>query len=55
MKYKLYRKDFQIWKDNIYLLPTFRLVINDAVYMRRNFSISFHWLVFNGRLLFMTE
>ena len=55
MKYKLYKKDFQIWKNDIHLLPTIRLIINDIAYMRRNFSISFHWLVFNGRLLFMTD
>lgn len=55
MKYKLYKKNFEIWKNDIHILPTIRLVINDRVYMRRNFSISFHWLVFNGRLLFMTE
>ena len=55
MKYKLERKDFQIWGDDIFLLPTFRVVVNDMAYIRDNFSISFHWFVFHGRLLFMRE
>lgn len=55
MRYRLYRKDFQIWKNDIFLLPTFRLIVNDMGYVRENLSISFHWLIFHGRLLFMTD
>lgn len=55
MKYKLYKKNFEAYGNDIYLLPTFRLVINDMGYIRRNISISFHWLVFHGRLLFMMD
>lgn len=55
MKYKLNRKNFEIRENDIYLLPTFRLIVNDMGYVRRNFSISFHWLVFHGRLLFMMD
>lgn len=55
MKYKLYRKNFEIYKDNIYLLPTIRLYLNDMFYMNENFSVEFHFLVFHGRLLFIKE
>lgn len=55
MKYKLERKDFQIWKDNIYLLPTINISIDDVMYINKNFSIEFHWLAFHGRLLFMKQ
>lgn len=55
MKYRLERKDFQIWKSNIYLLPTINISIDDMMYINRNFSIEFHWLVFHGRLLFMKQ
>lgn len=55
MKYRLERKDFQIWKDNIYLLPTININIDDMMYINRNFSIEFHFLMFHGRLLFMKQ
>lgn len=55
MKYRLERKDFQIWKDNIYLLPTINISIDDMMYINRNFSIEFHFLMFHGRLLFMKQ
>lgn len=55
MKYRLERKDFQTWKSNIYLLPTINISIDDMMYINRNFSIEFHWLVFHGRLLFMKQ
>lgn len=49
---KLTRKDFCIYKNDIYIIPTFRLFINNQIYISRNFSIEFHWLVFHARLLF---
>lgn len=52
---KLNRKDFQMWKDHIYILPSIEVVINDMIYTQKNVSIAFHWLVFHGRLLFMNE
>jgi hypothetical protein len=55
MKYKLERKDFEIWKQDIFLLPTFRIAINDVVYIQENFSIEFHFLVWHGRLLFIKD
>ena len=53
MKYKLKRKNFEIWKHDIYLIPTFRIMIDNMVYTEKNFSIEFHFLIFHGRLLFM--
>ena len=55
MKYKLKNKQFEIYKKDIYLLPTIRFYIDNALYIHKNFSISFHWLVFHGRLVFMKE
>lgn len=54
-RYKLYRKDFEIYKNDIHLLPTIRMVINDRMYTEKNFSIEFHFLVFHARLLFVKE
>ena len=53
MKYKLKRKNFEIWKHDIYLIPTFRIMIDNMVYTEKNFSIEFHFLIFHSRLLFM--
>jgi len=52
---KVTRKDFVIWKNDIYIIPTFRMVINDHIYTNRNFSIEFHWIVFHARLLWVEE
>ncbi len=53
MKYKLGRADFAIYKNDLYILPTIRIFINDMIYVDKNFSIEFHFLVFHGRLLFI--
>ena len=50
-KYKLYRKDFQIWKDIIHILPTIEIVIDEARYGTENIALGFHFLVFHARLL----
>lgn len=55
MKYKLYRKDFQMWLDRITFFPTIELLINAPELMCKNFSIVFHFLVWHGRLLFVVE
>lgn len=55
MKYKLFRKDFEIWKDDISLLPNIRLYLNDPYIIVKNWSIEFHFLVFHSRLLFIKE
>lgn len=52
---KLTRKDFCVWKNDIYIIPTFRIFVNNALYVSRNFSIEFHWLIFHTRLLWMAE
>jgi len=49
---KLTRKDFTIWNNDIYIIPTLRVFINNQIYTSRNFSIEFHWLVLHARLLF---
>lgn len=55
MKYKLYRKDFEMWLDRITFLPTIELLIDSPQYDAKNFSIVFHFLVWHGRLLFFKE
>lgn len=55
MKYKLARKDFQMYKNDIYILPTFRLYLDNHMYIDKNFSVEFHFIVFHIRLLFMNE
>ena len=49
---KLTRKDFCVWKNDIYIIPTFRIFVNNQIYITRNISIEFHWIVFHARLLF---
>ena len=53
MKYYLDKKDFEISKNEIHILPTIRIYINNMMYIDKNFSIEFHFLVFHARLLFM--
>ena len=55
MKYKLYRKDIHMCKNDIYILPSIRLFINNRMYVDKNFSVEFHFIVFHIRLLFMNE
>lgn len=55
MKYKLFRKDFEIYKNDIHWLPTIRTVVNDMMYIKKNFSIEFHFLMLHIRLLFIKE
>ena len=55
MKYKLFRKDFEIYKNDIHWLPTIRTVVNDMMYIKKNFSIEFHFLMLHTRLLFIKE
>ena len=55
MKYKLHSKDFEIWKQDLYILPTVRVFIDNRMYLDRNFSIEFHFLMLHARLLFMEE
>ena len=49
---KLTRKDFCVFKNDICIIPTFRIFIDNQIYQNHNFSIEFHWLVFHARLLF---
>ena len=55
MKYKLDKMDFEIYENDIFLLPTVRVYINDMMYIQSNFSIEFHFLIFHARFLFIKE
>jgi hypothetical protein len=50
---KLYKKQFNIYKDYIFILPTITLNLNEPYYLDRSFAIEFHWLVFHARLLWL--
>lgn len=52
---KLYRKQFNIAKDYIFILPTIAVSLDEPYYLDRNFAIEFHWLVFHARLLWLEE
>ena len=51
MKYRFFRKDFDVWKTDIYLLPTVRLFLNNEIYWDKNFTIEFHFLVFHLKIM----
>ena len=54
-QYRLYRKDIQIYKDWITIIPTIDIHLNNMIYRDRNFAITFNWLVFHARLLWVEE
>ncbi len=51
--YKFYRKDFFISRNTITLIPTIIININNLMYVEENIDVQFHWLCFNGRLMWM--
>ena len=51
MKYHLYRKYVEIYYDDIFLLPTIRIVKDNLMYSRQNISIQFHFLMFHFGML----
>ena len=51
MKYKVYKKDIEIWKDDFFLLPTIRIAKNNLSYFEDNVSIEYHFLVFHARVV----
>lgn len=53
MKYKLKSKDFVMYKNEVHLLPTIRIFIDNMIYAEKNISIEFHFLILHSRLLFM--
>lgn len=52
---KMIRKDFCVFKDYFYILPTIALAFNDLRYVQKTFQIEFRWLVFHARLLWVKE
>ena len=39
----------------VVIIPTITLFFNDPIYIRKNFAIELHWLVFHIRWLFERE
>ena len=52
---KLYRKDFNIVKNDFYLYPTIRIITNSFVYRDKNIALEFHFLFMHARLLWLDE
>ncbi len=50
-----FKSSFAVWKDNIYLIPTVQIKVNEKVYMTRNLAVEFHFAVFHARLMWMWE
>lgn len=48
---KVLRKDFRIYPNSFYLIPTILLSFKDFMYPMPNFAIEFHFLVFHARIL----
>ena len=55
MKYKFYRRDVEMYKNDICILPTIRVFINNMIYTEKNFSIEFHCFTLHARLLWLRE
>ena len=55
MKYKLFRKDFQIWKREIAILPYITIQTDSLLYTEKNFAICFGWIVWHGRFLWLAK
>lgn len=50
---KFYRKDFQIFKDWITIIPTVEILTNNMMYVKPNVAITINWLVFHVRFMWM--
>lgn len=53
--YRLERKDFRIFKNQIAIIPTIWIAIDNMVYKEKNFSIEFHFLIIHAGLLFIKQ
>ncbi len=50
-----FKKSFAVYRDNIYLLPTVQIKVNEQMYMTRNLAVEFHFIVFHARLMWLWE
>lgn len=55
MDYYLDGAEFQIYEKDFYVLPTIRVLVDNLVCVKKNIAVEFHWLVFHGRLLFLSN
>ena len=53
MKYKLYKKDFEMWKHTISILPYITIIINLPEWYYKSFEIRFGWILWHGRFLWL--
>ena len=51
MKYKVYRKSLEIWKEIIYLFPTIKIAINNDTFDDDNLTIGFYFLIFHAEVI----
>ena len=50
-----FKKSIAVYRDNIYLLPTVQIKVNEQMYMTRNLAVEFHFAVFHARLMWLWE
>ena len=55
VKYKLSKKNFEKRKATIYILPTIVIVKDDMLFLCKNISVYFHWLIWHGRLVWLED
>ena len=55
VKYKLFKKNFEKRKETIYLLPTIVIVKDDMLFLCKNITVYFHWLIWHGRLVWIED
>ena len=48
-----FKKRFAVYRDNIYLLPTVQIKVNERMYIARNLAVEFHFIVFHVRLMWL--
>lgn len=48
-----YRKDFQIYRDWITIIPTIQILTNNPMYTAKSIAIELSWIVFHARFIWM--
>lgn len=52
---KFYRKDFDVDREWIMIIPTIVIRIDNPIYFESNVAIEFHWLTLHVRFMWMKK
>lgn len=52
---KFYRKDFDVDREWIMIIPTIVIRMNNPIYFESNVAIEFHWLTLHVRFMWMKK